>query len=81
MAAKKPATTPALPPSPLGSDHSPQAMCSDPTPAPARYLVGSTPILRDAMRFEPRSVIELSPAQAARLGLQSAPAESETPEE
>ncbi len=68
MAAKKPATT-----------HSPQALCSDPTPARDHYLVGSTPILRDAMRFEPHSVIELTPAQATRLGLLPAPPESEKP--
>jgi hypothetical protein len=39
-----------------------------------RYLVGSTPILRDGVRFECDSVIELTASQAERLRLVPAPA-------
>ena len=38
-----------------------------------RYLVGSTPILRDGVRFECDSVIELTASQAERLRLMPAP--------
>lgn len=46
-----------------------------------RYLVGAMPILRDGDLFEPGSVIELTPAQATRLGLVAAPDASEQPAE
>lgn len=41
----------------------------DTAPAALRYLVGDTPILRDGQLYASGSSIDLSAAQAARLGL------------
>lgn len=57
--------------------HKPAATAQPaPPPQPAAvvgsntYLVGNTPILRDGVMHNPGDVIELTPAQALRLGLE-----------
>lgn len=40
------------------------------------YLVGATPLLHDGRRYETGAHIELSQAEADRLGLRSVPADT-----
>jgi hypothetical protein len=64
------AAAPAAAPAAEVQAHAPDVVLTE----RGRYLVGSTPILRDGVRFECASVIELTASQAERLRLMPAPA-------